>query len=189
MWLFLWEKRVLFSAGGIGLTERTEKWYADKHEAALNDCRKGMICIKIEKATSADVKAAFSLMMKLWPGGDAAERTAEMEQMVAGPEAAILLAWEEERAVGYAQCQLRHDYVEGCASSPVGYLEGIYVEGEYRGKGVDAAFLEACHQWSRSMGCTEFASDCELEIEANLHFHLKNGFEEANRIICFVKRL
>ena len=35
--------------------------------------------------------------------------------------------------IGFAQCTLRNDYVEGSSSSPVGYLEGIYVKDEYRG--------------------------------------------------------
>ena len=39
------------------------------------------------------------------------------------------------------------------------------------------------------MGCSEFASDCELSNEASLAFHLKMGFAEANRVICFAKTL
>ena len=35
--------------------------------------------------------------------------------------------------------------------------------------------------------CTEFASDCEINNEISLQFHLSMGFEEANRIICFRK--
>lgn len=35
----------------------------------------------------------------------------------------------------------------------------------------------------------EFASDCELGNEESLAFHLKLGFKEANRIICFAKSL
>ena len=35
-------------------------------------------------------------------------------------------------AVGFAQCGLRRDYVEGTDSSPVGYLEGIFIKEEYR---------------------------------------------------------
>ena len=38
-------------------------------------------------------------------------------------------------------------------------------------------------------GCREFASDCELDNEVSLKFHLKVGFAEANRIICFTKQL
>jgi aminoglycoside 6'-N-acetyltransferase I len=39
------------------------------------------------------------------------------------------------------------------------------------------------------MGCKEFASDCKLENTESLRFHLKIGFEEAGRIICFKKDL
>ena len=35
----------------------------------------------------------------------------------------------------------------------------------------------------------ELASDCELDNEESLRFHLALGFEEANRIICFRKSL
>ena len=49
--------------------------------------------------------------------------------------------------------------------------------------------LLACEKWAKEQGCTEFASDCELENEDSLRFHLKMGFKEANRIICFAKNL
>ena len=37
--------------------------------------------------------------------------------------------------------------------------------------------------------CREFASDCELSNLESLAFHLRLGFVEANRIICFTKKL
>lgn len=104
------------------------------------------------------------------------------------PDAAFFLAWEKE-AVGFAQCQLRHDYVEGTEGSPVGYLEGIYVDEDWRGKGIARQLLAACENWARAQGCAEFASDCELTNAGSLAFHLNVGFQEANRIICFVKKL
>ena len=91
--------------------------------------------------------------------------------------------------VGFAQCQLRHDYVEGTESSPVGYLEGIYVAEEYRKHGIARELLSVCETWAKGKGCAEFASDCELENTQSLQFHLNVGFEEANRIICFTKKL
>ena len=89
--------------------------------------------------------------------------------------------------VVFAQCQLRHDYVEGTETSPVGYLEGILVEEAYRHKGYAKELLRECEQWAKSKGCTEFASDCELENEESLRFHMAMQFEEANRVICFRK--
>lgn len=38
-------------------------------------------------------------------------------------------------------------------------------------------------------GCAQFASDCELDNDLSRHFHLGTGFREANRIICFTKKL
>ena len=91
--------------------------------------------------------------------------------------------------MGFAQCQLRHDYVEGTESSPVGYLEGIYAAPDCRRQGIAGALLAACERWAVKMGCTEFASDCELDNLESLAFHKSAGFTEANRIICFTKKL
>ena len=49
--------------------------------------------------------------------------------------------------------------------------------------------LSSCQQWAASQNCTEFASDCELDNENSLQFHLAMGFEVAKKIICFRKSL
>ena len=87
----------------------------------------------------------------------------------------------------FAQCQLRRDYVEGTDTSPVGYLEGVFVLGEYRLRGYAKELLSCCENWAKQKHCSEFASDCELENDVSLRFHIAMGFEEANRIICFRK--
>lgn len=40
----------------------------------------------------------------------------------------------EDIPIGFAQCQLRCDYVEGTKTTPVGYLEGIFIKDGYRRK-------------------------------------------------------
>ena len=77
--------------------------------------------------------------------------------------------------------------LEGCETSPVGYLEGIYVEDCYRNNNFARDLVEACEVWVKSKGIKEFASDCELTNLDSLAFHLAIGFSEANRIICFKK--
>ncbi len=101
----------------------------------------------------------------------------------------MFLKYADGRAVGFAQCGLRRDYVEGTQTSPVGYLEGIYVEEKYRRNGYARELLKACEGWAKSKGCAEFASDCEFTNADSLRFHLAVGFMEANRIICFAKKL
>lgn len=139
----------------------------------------------IRQATRQDAGAAAALALQLWPENDAPALTAEMEEII--QDGAVFLAEEDGVAIGFAQCQLRHDYVEGTETSPVGYLEGVYVQAAHRRRGVARALLAACEQWARAQGCREFASDCELTNAESLLFHLNMGFIEANRIICFTK--
>lgn len=143
----------------------------------------------IQKAENKDLLTLAELACQLWPDHTVEEMEAEMGAILAQPDAAFFLAYDGENAFGFAQCQLRHDYVEGTDSSPVGYLEGIYVTEEYRKHGIARELLAACETWVKSKGCTEFASDCELSNVQSLQFHLNVGFEEANRIICFTKKL
>ena len=143
----------------------------------------------IRKAEQKDLLTLAELSCRLWPHHTQEEIREDLRDIMSKQDAAFFLAFAEERAVGFAQCQLRHDYVEGTEASPVGYLEGIYVAEDCRKQGVAKALLAACEHWAKDKGCTEFASDCELSNIQSLRFHLKVGFEEANRIICFVKKL
>lgn len=145
--------------------------------------------MNIRRAEAADLDTVTALALKLWPDHEYDELWQEMADIMAMPEAAYFLLEENAKAMGFAQCQLRHDYVEGTETSPVGYLEGIYVNPELRGKGGAKALLKACERWAASWGCTEFASDCELDNTASLAFHLKMGFEEASRNIHFAKKI
>lgn len=145
--------------------------------------------MEIIAAEKKDLAALTELALKLWPEHEAEDLQADLAEILADGDAAFFLAAEGNTYVGFAQCQLRRDYVEGTESTPVGYLEGIYTEEACRGNGVARALLAACEDWARVQGCREFASDCELENTGSLQFHLNMGFTEANRIICFTKKL
>lgn len=143
----------------------------------------------IRKASPADAEAIAWLACRLWPDNTPAEMQTEFEELLTKADAALFLAEDGGQAVGFAQCQLRRDYVEGTDSSPVGYLEGIFVREEYRRQGIAKSLLRACESWAGERGCTEFASDCELTNYESFRFHLALGFLEANRIICFTKQI
>ena len=143
----------------------------------------------IRQATPQDTETLAGLALLLWEEYSAAELTTEFLCLLNSREAACFLAIEDGEAVGFAQCQLRRDYVEGTRTSPVGYLEGIFVKPEFRHRGQAKRLLDACEHWAAGQGCREFASDCALSNDDSLRFHLQMGFAEANRIICFTKNL
>lgn len=143
----------------------------------------------VRRAEKPDAAVIAALAVLLWEDNGAAELTEEFSALLADREAAVFLGCDGDTPVGFAQCQLRHDYVEGTRTSLVGYLEGIFVKEEFRRRGLAGELLTACEEWAREKGCTEFASDCELANVDSARFHRAAGFSEANRIICFVKRL
>lgn len=142
---------------------------------------------EICRAASGDAGTAAKLAIQMWDENTVQELQEEFERILRSGEAAVFLLKVDGAPAGFAQCQLRHDYVEGTDSSPVGYLEGIFVEETYRFMGYAGKLLRQCEDWAREQGCTEFASDCELDNTVSLAFHKRAGFSEANRIICFRK--
>jgi aminoglycoside 6'-N-acetyltransferase I len=141
----------------------------------------------IKKAVIEDSRTAAELAVLLWPHHEVDDLEEELKEYIT--KGAIFICFIETIPVGFAQCSLRNDYVEGTESSPVGYLEGIFVKPEYRVRGIAKVLLTQCEAWAKGKGCREFASDCELNNTESLKFHLNVGFEEANRIICFKKML
>lgn len=145
--------------------------------------------ITYRKATFDDAQAIAVMAVKMWTSHTVNELAQGFADAIRNPDCAVFILTDDDKAVGFAQCGLRHDYVEGTESSPVGYLEGIFVEEAYRKKGYAKQLLERCEEWAKEKGCSEFASDCEIDNEVSRQFHHGAGFREANRIICFTKKL
>ena len=143
----------------------------------------------IKKSNRKDAKNLAKMASKIWDNDSLDDLTNEFIDMTDDSNSICFIKYIDNKPVGFANASLRHDYVEGTETSPVGYLEGIYVEEEYRKKNIARELVKACENWAKDLGCKEFASDCELGNDISLAFHLALGFEEANRIICFKKDL
>lgn len=142
----------------------------------------------VRKAINNDVKILAEFACQLF--GDSLEvQENEMREFLKNDNTQLFICFDGDTPAGFAQCGLRHDYVEGTSSSPVGYLEGIFIKTEFRRKGFADELLSACEAWAKSIGCTEFASDCEIDNETSIAFHKSMHFKEANRIVCFTKNL
>lgn len=143
----------------------------------------------VKKAEEKDLIEIAKMAVIMWESHSVEDLMEKYAEVINNEEAGIFLKYNYDIPVGFAQCQLRHDYVEGTASSPVGYLEGIFVKEEYRKQGYAKELLKICEEWAKEQGCTEFASDCELSNKNSFNFHMSMGFEETNRVICFKKKL
>lgn len=145
--------------------------------------------LSVFQAGHTDLDALSEMAVQLWPKHALQEMKEEFSELLQQKDVAVFLIANHGESIGFAQCQLRYDYVEGTQTRPVGYLEAIFVKEAFRRRGYARKLLSACESWAQSLGCPEFASDCELVNEDSLHFHLCVGFIEANRIICFTKEI
>lgn len=145
--------------------------------------------IEYRKATNADSEAIALLAVQMWTSHTVEDLSKNFSSLMESDNSALYLLIINGTIEGFAQCGLRHDYVEGTNSSPVGYLEGIFVQEEYRKQGYAKQLLNYCEKCAKEKGCSEFASDCELNNEISRQFHENLGFYEANRILCFTKKI
>lgn len=143
----------------------------------------------IKKAGINDLETLAKLAVIMWQNHSVNELINEFSEIMTNEKSQFFLKYENDLPIGFAQCQLRYDYVEGTKTTPVGYLEGIFIKEGYRNRGYAKELLSECEVWARSNGCKEFASDCEIDNTDSFYFHIAMNFTEANRIICFTKTL
>lgn len=147
--------------------------------------------VKIAAATQADSADWAALRQALWPNSGLAAHGADIAALLAAPGDTINLIARlpDGQAVGLAEAGLRHDYVNGCKTSPVAFLEGIYVAADYRRSGIARHLVAAVEDWARARGCTEFASDAALDNLESQQMHDGLGFSETQRVVYFRKLL
>ena len=143
----------------------------------------------IRRATHEDKWGWLQMRQRLWPEAPVEYLDFDMDARLVDPDYAIFVAsGVNGQLVALIEAGLR-DYGEGCESSPVGYIEAWYVDEHIRGHQLGRALVGAAEQWAREKGCAEMASDTWLENEPGITAHLKMGYEEAERLVHFVKRL
>jgi aminoglycoside 6'-N-acetyltransferase I len=129
----------------------------------------------------------LALRLRLWSHGSEAEYLREMADALARGHFVRLAIAPNGSAVGFVEASKRVDYVNGTNSSPVAFLEGLYVEPASRRKGVARALVTAVAAWAAAEGCTELASDSPLENVAAHAVHRALGFAETERVVYFCR--
>lgn len=131
----------------------------------------------------------LDLRRQLWPDQSAQSLIPEMAEFCAAPDhfAQFLFLSSEGSAEGFIEVALRTDYVNGTDSTPVAFLEGIFVVPASRRRGIARALVVAAEAWARERGCSEFASDASIENTDSHAMHLALGFAETERVVFFRK--
>lgn len=145
----------------------------------------------IERCSSLDQPGWLDLRLALWTDATADEHRGYMAIALAQPERFLqLMMYDENRQpVGFIEGSIRMDYVNGTESSPVGFVEGVFVVPAWRRRGIARQLYAAIADWAKARGCRELASDALLENEASQRAHRALGFRETERVVYFTREL
>ncbi len=137
-----------------------------------------------------DIAEWFRLRKLLWEGSSDDEHKAEMRDIYEHTETQFVLVaeTEERKLVGFLEASIR-PFVEDCHTDHVGYLEGWYVEPEFRRYGIGRKLVRGAENWARSKGCQEMASDAEIGNDLSFKAHQNLGYEETSRLVHLRKDL
>ncbi len=145
---------------------------------------------RVRPITEDDLAEWLRLRKLLWDESSDAEHKAEMTDIFEHTDSQLVLVAETdgERLVGFLEASIR-PFVEDCETDNVGYLEGWFVEKNYRQQGIGGTLVESAEDWAREKDCEEMASDAEVGNELSLTAHQKLGYEETSRLVHLRKVL
>ncbi|HEX8288592.1 MAG TPA: aminoglycoside 6'-N-acetyltransferase [Pyrinomonadaceae bacterium] len=137
-----------------------------------------------------DIGEWLRLRKMLWDGSTDEEHKAEMLDIYEHTETQLVLVAEvsEGKLAGFLEASIR-PFVEDCHSDHVGYLEGWFVEPQFRRSGVGRQLVSEAEKWARRKGATEMASDAEIGNEMSLKAHQNLGYKETSRLVHLRKDL
>jgi aminoglycoside 6'-N-acetyltransferase I len=144
----------------------------------------------IKRCTLLDHNGWLPLRVALWPDS-APDNDRDKQTILSAPERYLVLIFtgESDNALGFAEASIRADYVNGTSTSPVAFLEGLYVRPASRGQGIARQLVVGVQRWAEEMGCTELASDALLDNQGSHAMHEALGFVETERVVYFLKTL
>ena len=144
---------------------------------------------QIRRATAEDKPEWLRMRQGLWPEAPIEYLDYDLDEILADDQQAVFVAAGADGSlVAFIEAGMR-SHVEGCETSPVGYIEAWYVDEHVRGQKLGKEMVRVAENWAREKGMAEMASDTWLENETSIAAHLKMGYDEAERLVHFVKRL
>jgi aminoglycoside 6'-N-acetyltransferase I len=126
------------------------------------------------------------MRLALWP--DEEVRIGDLDPSFAEGAGWVFVAELSGKLIGFVEVQVRR-YANGCQSQPVPFLEGIWVDPDFRRRGVGALLIRQVEAAVVAHGYGELGSDALLENTSSHAAHRAWGFDETERVVYFRKLL
>jgi aminoglycoside 6'-N-acetyltransferase I len=145
--------------------------------------------VEIRRIVEADRAGWVRMRDALWPGSFSDHDAETRDYFENQRDAPIVFVAENDLSVvGFLELDFRK-YAPGCASSPVPFIEGWYVEPALQRRGIGRALVAAAEAWAVSAGHYEIGSDAEIDNAGSIAAHRALGYEEVERVVSFRRAL
>lgn len=145
----------------------------------------------IREAVQQDLPQWAEMRSLLWPQGSSCHAQ-ELADYFRGHavdiKQAFVLDAEDGCLAGFMELNIR-SFAEGSRAAAVPYLEAWFVRQTHRGHGHGKRLLATAEQWALQQGYCELASDTTPDNHHSIALHKASGFEETERLVCFLKSL
>lgn len=144
----------------------------------------------VRRLEEKDIGQWSKLRQHLWDGLLDEENNLEITGIYENSDTQLVLVAEskEGKLIGFLEASIR-PFVEDCQSEYVGYLEGWWIEPDYRRNGIGRKLVDKAELWAKSKGCVEMASDSEIGNDLSLKAHVRLGYQETSRLVHLRKEL
>jgi aminoglycoside 6'-N-acetyltransferase I len=134
-----------------------------------------------------DRSAWLEMRTALWPDETSKVHAARINNILASDDAwGFLAEVAGGAAVGFAELAMRK-YANGCEAQPVPFLEGIWVQEQFRRQGIGAGLINHIECFLADRGFRELGSDTLIDNLSSQAAHLAWGFSETERVVYFRK--
>ena len=126
---------------------------------------------------SSEIDAAYAMVEEYYEAMNVVARDTreEFARLYFEERAGIWLAWVEERVIGCIALRAMRQFAE---SSEV---KRLYVQPEYRGRGIAAALHDALQSYARNAGYRWMYLDTADNMEAAIRFYEAQGYKRCAR--------
>ena len=143
--------------------------------------------MKVIRAGAEHLSDLVEMASLLWRDEDVVSLQETFRKVLTSKEKRTYLCVDDnEQAVAFIYVALRYESVQGARETPVGYIEGLYVQPEYRRQGIAHLLIHEASNWAYKKGAEQLASNAQAENELSIDFHKAVGFSEVGRVACFI---
>lgn len=146
--------------------------------------------ITIRALDENDLGEWLRLRQALWDASSENDHRAEMVDIIENSEDQFVAVADAGGGVlaGFLEASIR-SHVEDCNTENVGYLEGWFVDPRFRQQGIGGRLVGFAEEWARKKGCSEMASDAEIDNITSQRAHARLGYSETARLVHLRKEL